>query len=147
MQVVTICIKNQQNKLLIQKRSPLKGGKYGITSGHTLDGEEAKQGAIREIKEEISLNVEKQELKLIYKIEIDKVIYNLYYVQKEIDVSKLSLQKEGVENVYWYTLEEINDLIQENEFYDKQTEAFKIFEKYIKEEILYGNNSPLGYKQ
>ena len=37
MQVVTICIKNQQNKLLIQKRSPLKGGKYGITSGHTLE--------------------------------------------------------------------------------------------------------------
>lgn len=147
MQVVTICIKNQQNKLLIQKRSQSKGGKYGITSGHTLAGEEAKQGAIREIKEEISLNVEKQELKLIYKIEIDKVIYNLYYVQKEIDVSKVFLQKEEVENVYWYTLEEINNLIQENEFYDKQIEAFKIFEKYIKEEILYGNNSPVGYKQ
>ena len=44
-------------------------------------------------------------------------------------------------------LEEINDLIQENEFYDKQIEAFKIFEKYIKEEILYGNNSTVGYKQ
>ena len=135
MQVVTICIKNQQNKLLIQKRSQSKGGKYVITSWHTLVGEEAKQGAIREIKEEISLNVEKQELKLIYKIEIDKVIYNLYYVQKEIDVSKLSLQKEEVEKVHWYTIEEINNLIQANEFYDKQIEAFKIFERYIKEEF------------
>ena len=76
MQVVTICIKNQQNKLLIQKRSQLKGGKYGITSGHTLNGEEAKQGAIREIKEEIGLNINIQELKLIYKTEINKIIKN-----------------------------------------------------------------------
>lgn len=135
MQVVTICIKNQQNKLLIQKRSQIKGGKYGITSGHTLIGEKAKEGAIREIKEEISLDVKKQELKLIYKTEIDKIIYNLYYVQKEIDLSNLSLQKEEVEKVYWYTLEEINKLIQANEFYDKQIEVFKIFERYIKEEI------------
>ena len=135
MQVVTICIKNQQNKLLIQKRSPLKGGKYGITSGHTLDGEEAKQGAIREIKEEIGLNINIQELKLIYKTKINKITYNLYYVQKEIDLSKLSLQKEEVEKVYWCTIEEINRIIQANEFYDKQIEAFKIFERYIKEEF------------
>ena len=147
MQVVTICIKNQQNKLLIQKRSPLKGGKYGITSGHTLDGEEAKQGAIREIKEEIGLNINIQELKLIYKTEINKITYNLYYVQKEIDLSQVSLQKEEVENVYWRTVEEVNELIQKNEFYEKQIEAFKIFEKYMKEELDYGNNSSMGHKQ
>lgn len=135
MQIVTIFIKNKQNKLLIQKRSQIKGGKYGITSGHTLIGEKAKDGAIREIKEEINLDVKEKELKLIYKTEIDKIIYNLYYVQKEIDLSKLSLQKEEVEKVYWYTIEEINRLIQANEFYDKQIEAFKIFERYIKEEI------------
>ena len=135
MQIVTIFIKNKQNKLLIQKRSQIKGGKYGITSGHTLIGEKAKDGAIREIKEEINLDVKEKELKLIYKTEIDKIIYNLYYVQKEIDLSKLSLQKEEVEKVYWYTIEEINRLIQANEFYDKQIEAFKIFERYIKEEF------------
>lgn len=147
MQVVTICIKNQQNKLLIQKRSQLKGGKYGITSGHTLNGEEAKQGAIREIKEEIGLNINIQELKLIYKTEINKITYNLYYVQKEIDLSQVSLQKEEVENVYWRTVEEVNELIQKNEFYEKQIEAFKIFEKYMKEELDYGNNSSMGHKQ
>ena len=135
MQIVTIFIKNKQNKLLIQKRSQIKGGKYGITSGHTLIREKAKDGAIREIKEEINLDVKEKELKLIYKTEIDKIIYNLYYVQKEIDLSKLSLQKEEVEKVYWYTIKKINRLIQTNEFYDKQIEAFKIFERYIKEEF------------
>ena len=135
MEVITIYIKNQENKLLVQKRSKLKGGKYGITSGHTFAQEEAKHGALREIKEEIGLTIKEQELKLIYKTEINKITYNLYYIQKEIDLSKLILQKEEVENVYWYTIEEINNLIKRNEFYDKQIEAFKIFEKYIKEEF------------
>ena len=43
--------------------------------------------------------------------------------------------KEEVEKVYWCTIEEINRIIQANEFYDKQIEAFKIFERYIKEEF------------
>ena len=135
MQIVTIFIQNSQNQLLIQKRSKLKGEKYGITSGHTLQNETAKKGALREIKEEIGVNIKENELNLIYKTKINKITYNLYYIQKEIDLSKLTLQKEEVEDIYWYTIEEINRLIQANEFYDKQIEAFKIFEKYIKEEI------------
>ena len=135
MQIVTIFIKNSQNQLFIQKRSKLKGGKYGITSGHTLPNETAEKGALREIKEEIGVTIKENELNLIYKTEIKKITYNLYYIQKEIDLSELTLQKEEVENVYWYTIEEINNLIQRNEFYDKQIEAFKIFEKYIKEEF------------
>ena len=134
MQIVTIFIQNSQNQLLIQKRSKLKGEKYGITSGHTLQNETAKKGALREIKEEIGVNIKENELNLIYKTKINKITYNLYYIQKEIDLSKLTLQKEEVENVYWYTIDEINKIIQKQEFYLKQIEALKIFEKYIKEE-------------
>ena len=135
MQIVAIFIQNSQKRLLIQKRSKLKGGKYGITSGHTLVNETAIKGAIREIREEIGIEINERELKPIYKTEIQKAIYNFYYIQKEIELQNLVLQKEEVENVYWFTIEEINNLIQKNEFYDKQIEAFKIFEKYIKEEI------------
>lgn len=135
MQIVTIFIENYQKQILIQKRSKLKGGKYGITSGHTLKEETANQGAIREIREEIGINIKEQELQLIYKTEINKITYNLYYLKKELQLQNLTLQKEEVENVYWYTLEEINNLIQKKQFYDKQIEAYKIFEKYIKEEF------------
>ena len=134
MQIVTIFIKNKKDEYLIQKRSKVKGGKYGITSGHTLEGESAEKGAIREIKEEIGIDIEIQELKLIYKTNIDGNLYNLYYLEKDIELHDLKLQKEEVENVYWYTIDEINKLIQKQEFYLKQIEALKIFEKYIKEE-------------
>ena len=135
MQIVTIFIQNSQKKLLIQKRSKLKGGKYGITSGHTLLNETATKGATREIREEIGLKINERELKPIYKTKLNKTIYKFYYIKKEIELQNLVLQKEEVEDIYWYTIEEINNLIQKNEFYDKQIEAFKIFEKYIKEEI------------
>ena len=49
------------------------------------------------------------------------------------EVEKYILKE--VEKVYWCTIEEINRIIQANEFYDKQIEAFKIFERYIKEEF------------
>ena len=134
MQIVTIFIKNKKDEYLIQKRSKAKGGKYGITSGHTLEGESAEKGAIREIKEEIGIDIVGQELKLIYKTNIDGNLYNLYYLEKDIELKNLKLQKEEVENVYWYTIDEINKIIQKQEFYLKQIEALKIFEKYIKEE-------------
>ena len=147
MQIVTIFIINSKRQLLIQKRSHQKGGKYGITSGHTLNGENEKNGATREIKEELGINIRKQDLKEIFKTEINGVKYNLYYIKKEIDLKELTLQLEEVENVYWCTVEEVNELIQKNEFYEKQIEAFKIFEKYMKEELDYGNNSSMGHKQ
>ena len=64
-----------------------------------------------------------------------KTVYNLYYVYKNIKLEEIILQKEEVQDVTWCTREEINNLIQKNEFYEKQIEAYKIFEKYIKEEF------------
>ena len=135
MQITTIFIQNNKKQLLIQKRSEKKGGKYGITSGHTLIGEDAKKGAIREVKEELGLDINEKELQLIYQEEQKSIIYNLYFITKEIKLESLSLQKEEVENVYWCTIEEIKNLIRKNEFYDKQIEAFKIFERHIEEEF------------
>ena len=51
---VALCfIQNSKGDFLIQKRSALKNGKYGSTSGHLETGESSIQGMIREIKEEL----------------------------------------------------------------------------------------------
>ena len=135
--VVTVLIQNSKKEILIQKRSKQKGGEYGLTSGHPKTGEDSLTGIITEIKEELGVEAQPKELKLMYSVRDDnnKCFYDLYYLKKDYEEDKMLLQKEEVENVYWYTIEEINSLILKNEFYDKQIEAFKIFEKYIKEEI------------
>ena len=131
MKVVTIFIQNNNGKYLIQKRSQKKTGKYGITSGHINLNEESKQGAIREIKEELGLDIRENELKLFYNNKIDSNEYNLYFLKKDIDINKLTLQKEEVDEVKWCTEKEIQDLIENKQFYEIQLEALDIFKKYI----------------
>jgi len=126
MRIVTIFIQNSQNQFLIQKRSPTKNGKYGITSGHVQKNEEFIQGAIREIKEELGLNIKEDELKLFYTKKENKDIYKLYLLKRDFDINDLTLQKEEVESVKWCTINEIETLIANGDFYDTQIEAYEI---------------------
>ena len=65
--VVLVFIQNSKGDFLIQKRSKLKDSKYGSTGGHPKTGENSIQGMMTEIKEEIGLEVQKDDLKLFYK--------------------------------------------------------------------------------
>lgn len=50
---VTLFLQNDKQKLLIEKRSKEKGGKYGFISGHPKAGETSVEGMITEVKEEL----------------------------------------------------------------------------------------------
>lgn len=133
MQVVTIFIQNNKNENLIQKRSQSKGGKYGFTSGHTENNETNTQGAIREVKEELGIDIKEKQLNLFYRTKINKTIYNLYYIKLNIDIKNIELQKEEVEEVKWCSKKDIEKMINKSEFYDVQIEAWEKFKKYVKE--------------
>ena len=122
----------------------LKNGKYGITSGHVEQKEKMKVGALRELKEELGIDIKKEELKLFYNTKIGKNIYNLYHLKKDFNMNNLVLSEQEVERVEWCTKEEIDDLIRKKEFYDIQVESLEIFKKYIKGEERYANYSPMG---
>lgn len=127
--ILSIFIQNRNNEILIQKRSKQKNGKYGITSGHVKENETSLQGAIREIKEELGIEIEERELELFYSVKQEGILYNLYYLKKDIDINSLELQKEEVEFVKWCNLEEVEEMIKKNEFFENHIEAFKVFKK------------------
>ena len=64
--VVLVFIQNSEGKFLIQKRSEIKNGKYATTGGHPKSGETSIQGIITEVKEEIGVDVNPQDLVLYY---------------------------------------------------------------------------------
>ena len=130
MQIVTVFFQNSNNEILIQKRSKEKNGKYGITSGHIQKNEDAKLGAVREVKEELGIDIKEKDLKLLFNTKIDENIYNLYYIKKDIELNNLLLQKEEVESVQWCNQQEVENLIQKNEFFETQIEALDIFKQY-----------------
>ena len=133
--VVLSIIQNSKGEFLIQKRSLQKNGKYASTGGHVKSGETSIQGIISEIKEEIGLDVEENELELIYtdREVHEQVFFDVYYLKKDFDICDLVLQKEEVESVQWASLDKIKELLSDGLFAENHAEEFfriiDIFEK------------------
>lgn len=124
--VVLSFIQNSKGEFLVQKRSVQKDGKYGSTGGHAKSGESSIQGIISEIKEEIGLSVNPEELSLVFsgREDSEQVFFDVYFLRKNVDVSDLVLQEEEVEFVKWMSIEEIELLIQNGLFLENHAEEF-----------------------
>ena len=126
--VVLIFIQNNDGKFLIQKRSKLKNGKYATTGGHPKSGENSIQGIITEVKEELSLELAPQDIKLYYsgRSDEEKVFWDDYYIKMDIpNIENLVLQKSEVESVCWLSTNEIKTLMKEEKFYANNYEEFE----------------------
>lgn len=131
--VVSALIQNSKGEILLQKRSIQKDGKYGLTSGHPKTGEDSVQGMITEIEEELGLEVQPQELKLLHTERDDKTncFFDLYYLKKDFKIENLNLQKEEVDFVKWYSPKEIEKICLNGEFKDSHKEALDILIKKL----------------
>ncbi len=116
---VHIWILNSNNELLIQKRSPEKDSHPNLwdisAAGHISAGHEIIDSAIREINEELGLNIEPSELEHLYtytqKHTHDGFNNNqlnyVYLLKKDLDIDKLVLQKEEVAEVKFIPYQEL----------------------------------------
>ena len=133
--VVLVFIQNNEGNFLIQKRSKMKNGKYATTGGHPKSGESSLQGIISEVKEEIGLEINPENLKLYYtgRSDSEKVFWDDYYIKMNVpDIQKLTLQDEEVESVCWLSIDEINSLMKENKFFKNHYEEFEILLNWLK---------------
>lgn len=129
--VVMIAIQNSEGKFLMQKRVEEKGGDYGVTGGHPKSGETPYEGIITEVKEELGIDISNNEI-----IEFDsgcdlKDCYKMYYTKMDLDLSKLNIQKEELSEVKWFTLEELQDMVNNKILNQDQIDFFLKCKKYI----------------
>lgn len=110
--VAVIFIENSEGKYLIQKTSKEKGEKYATTGGHVLSGETPKTAIIRETKEELGLDVSNENIIYICDLLFGIPFGEIYYLKKDLDIAKLKLQQEEVEQVEYLTKTEILKLIE-----------------------------------
>lgn len=129
--IVTLFVENENGKLLLQKRSKQKGGKYGFISGHVQEGETNSQGMIRETKEEIGIDICEKDMKRFYETKQNQKTYNFYYIKNGFDIRELEIQKEEVENVKWCSKEEIRTMIDKNQLYKNHIDAFAVVMNYL----------------
>ncbi len=142
--VVVFVVSSDNKKILLQKRSSTKKmwpNLWDITAGgHVLTGELGYQAVIRETKEEIGIDLEKESLEFIGVTTstvktndcIDSHFNEYYIVHKDIDINEITLQKEEVQDIKWFEVDEVIARINNNyEGLTYKTGCFKYLLKYF----------------
>lgn len=122
---VVVWMQNFEGKFLIQRTAPEKYHMWATTGGHPKSGESSLEGIVTEIKEELGLTVNSNELKLFKTIKTEDDFVDLYYLKHDFDIEEITVQKEEVEDVKWASIEEIESLINEKLFLPPHIEFYK----------------------
>ena len=115
--VAIIYIENSANKFLIQKTTPEKGGNYSTTGGHINHGEKPIETLIREVNEELGINIENENIIDLGYMIFDFPIRFIFYLKKDIDLASLKLQESEVASVSYMSLEELRELIKSGQMH------------------------------
>lgn len=113
--VVHICIFNSKGQMLIQQRSMNKDafpGMWDVSAAGGVDaGETSRQGAEREVQEELGYELDLTGVRPSMTVNYDGGFDDFYLVVRELDLTKLRLQTEEVSAVRWASLEDVLALL------------------------------------
>ena len=129
--VVAACIFNRQGQMLIQQRHPSKQGFPGLwdvtTAGSALAGETSQQAMERELTEELGLTLDLSPHRPNFSINFDRGFEDFYLLEREVDLSALTLQPEEVQAVQWASLEDICSMIGNGSFIPYYESLIQLF--------------------
>ena len=133
---VHVWIINNEKNFLIQKRASTKKkfpNMWSMTGGAVLAGETSEEACIREVSEELGISLDKNELKKLGRVKRKNGLVDIWIVYNNYDIKNLILQEEEVSCTKWADINEINNLLQRNEFTPSVVEGLKMCIKYITE--------------
>lgn len=118
--VVHACIFNSRGEMLIQQRQPFKSGWPNMwdisVGGSAITGESSQTAMEREIFEEIGLKINLHNVRPHLTVNFDVGFDDVYLIEEEVDISKLKLQYEEVQQVKWASMNEIFEKIDDKTF-------------------------------
>ena len=140
--IVVQIISTDNKRVLLQKRSANKRmwpNLWDVSSGgHVLTGELGYQAGIREAKEELGVDLKRDELEFIGATtseNIQKDIinrhYNEYYiVHKDIDLNDITIQEDEVQEVKWFNVKKKKKRVNNN--FEELTDKVELWHYLIK---------------
>ena len=134
--VINAWIVNDNGEFLITQRSANKSHPlmWECTGGSALKGETSLDAAIREIKEELGIDIDSKTATFIGKsrrfYESCPDILHVWLFKSNEDIKNIKIQEEEVNDVMWASKEKILELFKDNKF-----EANSFFNK-----VICGNN-------
>ena len=132
--VVWTIILNENNEILIQKRSNSIKSYPGLwelsSTGHVDQGENELDACIREAKEEIGVSLSKDNVKHINTfVHGNQLAYT--YITRIKNSTNFTLQKDEVEEVKYVNLHEFKNLIYSSDFLPREKEYYEFLLDYF----------------
>lgn len=136
---IAVFIINDNKQVLLQKRSANKRfnpNKWGLCAGHVDAYESLETAALREIKEEVGLDISPNELHSFMKREFifrdsNSHITYFYYIKCNKSEDEFIIQDEELSEVKWFDIDKVIDMIKQND----ETIVFKENKLYLFEAL------------
>ncbi len=133
--VVEIWLRNSRGEVLLTKRHPNKhyGGLWECTGGSVLAGEESLPAAIREVKEEIGVDLTQGTPGIlltslsIHREKQYSAHYDVYLFERDIPLEQLILQPEEVVDAKWVTQKELEQMAAADQLAPFKAKPFAYF--------------------
>ena len=118
---ISVIILNDKNQILLQKRSENKRSypnMWALCTGHVEENESFKEAAIRELKEELGVNIKFDELYSLadgkFDIYEENFITKFYIINCNLNEKNFIIQKEELSSIKWYDIDKIINMIKNN---------------------------------
>ncbi len=125
---------NSKFEILLQQRSekcPVLPNVWCHTTGRIIAGEDSLQGCIREVREELGVEISGDEIQFFQRIirkDGTNLIWDLFLVRKDIQPSEFILQESEVSRVKWVSEETFVQMVKKQEMF-QYPEIFSVLDK------------------
>lgn len=130
---IHIWIKNQDNKILIEKRSE-KEDKFpkmwAQVGGGVKAGDTSKITVFKECEEELNYKVKEENLFYVGSYIRTKDIVDVWMVNQHIDIDALELQEDEVSEVRLVTFEEFDEMIKNNKVVPSINPSYSLMKNF-----------------
>lgn len=137
--LVYIIVQNDKGEILLSKRHQNKvfGNLWECTGGSALAGEDSLQAALREVKEEVGLDLASIDGKIIFQEtrENPPAHFDYWLFQANAAIEDLTFQNDEVIDAKWVTREAFEKMVKKKEVVPTAVNYFQLIEQYFKNEI------------
>lgn len=125
-----IWVINDKEQILLQQRlasAKKMPNMWGTTAGGVLAGETSLEGAIRELKEELGITVNSDDMEFIGSNKRINDYVEVWLCKKEVDIGSLKIEPTEVQAAKWFNIYEFEEMIKKGIGIDSGYGIFKIY--------------------
>ena len=117
--VVHVWLQNSNGEFLISQRAPTKGYPlfWECTGGSAITGDDSQAAAIREVKEELGLDVKPDNGECIFVRVGESAISDIWLFKQDFNLDDIVFQENETINARYAGVDEIIQMMENNEFY------------------------------